>query len=428
MIKAILNKLPTSQKFNTDVIWNIASFGIMGVSGIVLTLIIAKFYGPATLGVFNLTYSVFIFLSQLVAVGIHLSILNSVVQHMDHEKEIQTIMNAGIFSTVAISILILFVIYFVKDVFGVLFHSSGVVTSLVYILPGLFFFSLNKLLLSFHNACRRMKAYAVFQALRYIFLISTLIYLVSISFDSNKISIIFTISELLLFLIVYIYSLRYVKPSFSKNIVYWCKEHIYFGFKAAIGNLLTVVNTRIDVLMLGIFASDKTVGIYSLAAMFVEGFNQLPIVVRTNVNPILTKYKFQKSDEELRAVILKGRNLFYKLMIPLGILAIILFPMIIYLLKLNKEFYNSYLPFSILMVGSLFSVGYKPFQMILNQAGYPGYQSLLVFLVFMMSVLLNSILIPLLGMIGAAMATAISFVSIIFFLKILVRKTIGIRI
>ena len=45
------------------------------------------------------------------------------------------------------------------------------------------------------------------------------------------------------------------------------------------------MNTRIDIFMLGIFLSDQLVGIYSVAALFVEGFLQIIVVLQNNFNP-----------------------------------------------------------------------------------------------------------------------------------------------
>jgi len=428
MIETLLKRFPTSRKFSTDVLWNIASVVIMGISGAVLTLVIAKWYGSTALGLFNLTYSIFTFLSQGVAAGIHLSVLNSVARHVDDEKEVQEILNAGLLTAGLTSLFSLIVIYLVRDVFGILFRSTDIITSLVCVIPGLFFFTLNKVFLSFHNACRRMKAYAIFQGLRYILLVLTLIYLVSVSVPPARLPLIFTLSEMLLAIILITYSLRYTRFSLSKKAIPWARRHFLFGFKAALGNLLTVANLRTDVLILGMFAPHNIVGIYSFAVLLVDGFNQLPFVIRTNVNPILTEYRFKKGVEDLRKVVVKGIILSYKVMIPMGILLIFLFPLIIWLFKLAPEFYRGLPAFAILMAGGLISVGYKPFLMILNQTGYPGHQSVLMFLMFGMNVLLNFILIPFFGMIGAAIGTAVSVVSAVFFLKLMVKKTIGIGI
>jgi len=172
-----------------------------------------------------------------------------------------------------------------------------------------------------------MKAYAVFQALRYIFLIIGLVALIIYSVDGNRLPIILTFSEFLLFVVLFPYSLRHVKIPFSRKVVRWAKEHVGFGGKAAVGNILIDVNTRVDVLLLGFFTSDRIVGIYSFAAMLADGFSQLPVVLRTNVNPIITRYRFGKSKEDLEVAVRKGVRLLYTFLAPVGVLAVACFPL-----------------------------------------------------------------------------------------------------
>ena len=107
---------------------------------------------------------------------------------------------------------------------------------------------------------------------------------------------------------------------------------------------------------------------------------------------------------------------------------IIIYPFIINILNLDKIYLEGQLAFNILMFGLIFSIGYHPFQMILNQTGFPGYQSVFFSSVFLTNLILNFLFIPLMGINGAALATAITFVSIILYLKILTYKSLRIKI
>jgi len=80
------------------------------------------------------------------------------------------------------------------------------------------------------------------------------------------------------------------------------------------------------------------------------------------------------------------------------------------------------------MSGILLSFGYLPLQMMLNQVGAPGYQTLFIALIFATNVVLNLVLIPMIGMLGAAIATSVSFSSQVLYLKMLVRRVVGINI
>src|SRR5690349_7530199 len=60
-------------QFRVEVIWNLASFVILGLSGVLINILIGYAYDASALGVFNQVFAVYIFFSQLAVGGIHLS-------------------------------------------------------------------------------------------------------------------------------------------------------------------------------------------------------------------------------------------------------------------------------------------------------------------------------------------------------------------
>ena len=53
---------------------------------------------------------------------------------------------------------------------------------------------------------------------------------------------------------------------------------------------IAIVASKMVPIMVGIYLSDNEVGIYSIAALFAEGFLQIFIVIQNNVNPIISRY------------------------------------------------------------------------------------------------------------------------------------------
>jgi Na+-driven multidrug efflux pump len=94
----------------------------------------------------------------------------------------------------------------------------------------------------------------------------------------------------------------------------------------------------------------------------------------------------------------------------------------------NPELSQSWGLFTILMLGNILAAGYLPFQLIFNQTGHPGEQTFFIFILFATNTLLNLVLIPVLGMLGSAVATAGATVLQIVYLRQLTRRVIGIRI
>jgi len=129
-----------SRKFATDVSWNMLSFGVMGLAGIFINILIAKYYGASTLGVFNQVYAIYIVLSQFAAAGVHFSVLKNVSQFSDSPEKADTIFAGGILATTIIASVVVAVTYLASDLFSYLLESEGVGLGVLLVLPGLFFF------------------------------------------------------------------------------------------------------------------------------------------------------------------------------------------------------------------------------------------------------------------------------------------------
>ena len=201
-----------------------------------------------------------------------------------------------------------------------------------------------------------------------------------------------------------------------------------FGSKSLPGGTATEMNSRIDVLMLGIFCSDKIVGVYSLAAMLAEGFDQIPSIFRVNYNPLLTKFVVQKRLGEIRSLIRGFLMKWIPFALIIGFLAILVFPLLVKIIASGPEFSQAWVIFAILMIGIIIRSGYSVFWELPVQSGYPGYQTILIGVVALSNILLNYVFIQWWGIYGAAIATTISFVLSVFYLKLVVRKLLDIKI
>lgn len=415
-------------KFNIDLLWNIISFVLIGVIGVTINILIIGYYENSTLGIFNEVFSIYILLSQFATGGIHLSVQKYIPQHSSEKSKTDTILSGAVIITILISSFFTLISYLLRDIPGEIFRNEDVTTGFTYAVPGLFFFSLNKVLLSFINGFRLMKSYAVFMAARYILMLAFLIALIAFNEKGSMTPAILSLAEFVLFLMLVIYCFRYWKIKYSKEISHWIKSHLKFGSKAVTGNILLDINTRVDVLILGIFSNESFVGIYSFASTLSDGFTQLPFVLRTNINPVLTKCYFEKGTGVLERVIKKSRKIFTRLLVPAGIISIFMFPVLVSLLGFNEKLEGGWTVFIILMAGIIISCRYLPYQMIFNQVGFPGIQSLFLFLFFFTNLVLNLLLVPSFGMFGSAIGTGAAYILQIFFLKILLRKKLNIRI
>jgi O-antigen/teichoic acid export membrane protein len=412
-----INKI-TDSKFSLDLLWNMASFGLVAIIGILLNIIILKVYDTRVLGVFNQVFAIYLLLSQLAVGGVHLGVQRFVPANIKSDAQTKNIVLAALIVCTIISIVVIFIGFLLKDFPATILNSKAVGVGYVVILPGLLFFSWNKVLLSYHNGCRRMKAFAVFNFLRYAGILVGLLLFVIYKFDVNYLPVILSLAEACLFLVVFFYSLSFLRGAIHfKRLLVWVKIQYHFGNKALLGNFLLDVNTKVDVFILGIFLTDSHVGIYSFASTFAEGFMQLPVLLRNNINPILAKLSVKKNLKLTEKIINDSKTKFLKMIGSIGIIAIVLFPLVFVVFAIKEHRFDTWLIFSILVLFVSMSSGYQPFLMLFNQFGHPWQQTKFIFILFLSNVLLVLMLVPIIGIYGAALGTGLSFIVQVFYQK-----------
>jgi len=417
------------RRLTIHAIWNIGSLIVLGLSGVVLNVVIARVYGAQGLGVFNQVFAVYLLFSQFAAGGLYFSTLKfTSVQNQDKAELAKIIGNALLLGAL-LAAFVCATVYFLKEGIGDLLQSPQVGQALIWVVPGLWFFTLNKVLLSALNGMERMKIYSIAQGFRYLLIVGVVIVLTVNRAPATVLPYAFSVAEGLLFVGLFSCYFFWLKqPLELKPDQQWIRNHASFAWKAFPGGLLTDLNTRVDVLMLGLFLQDASVGIYSFAAMFVEGFLQIPFAVAVCLSPSLGQMIDQDNREELARVSRRVKQAVWLLMAAVGLIAVLLFPQLTRLFVGRGDFAASWRVFMILMAGVVVSSGYQPFQMILSQAHRPGRYTLYMFSFVLTNVLLNAVLIPYAGIYGAAVATALAMGLSIVYLRRSVFSAIQIRL
>ena len=416
-------------KFGTDVLWNVASLAVLAVCGIVMNIIIAWYYTPDILGAFNQVYAVYMVFSQLAVAGIHLSVLKYVAQYSTKRDTYRSLFTVGLFLSSGFAIVACIIFWLIRAEFGrLMMNNPGVATGVAYATLGLFFFSINKVFLSMLNGLSRMKSYAIYQALRYIFMILALIGATMLHSPGDHLGVIFSVAESLLFLCMLPVTLPEMQWPTLAVLKEWVGKHLDFGIRGFFSNVLLQLNTRVDVLILGYFYDDRIVGIYSFAAILAEGIYQLPFVLQLNYNPILVNLIADQKIDELKLTIKKGVRFSYLVMLVIGLSAVLLYPLGIALVTNKAAFMQSWPIFAILMAGIVVASGYVPFGTILLQAGRPGLHTLMIVLLVFTNIIGNYVLVPVLGATGSAIATGFSFALSMLLLKIFTKGALKLQI
>lgn len=398
------------QKYWQDTVWNYVSFGIQAAAGCAINAIILLWLGTGSLGVFNQIYAIFVTCGQISVLGLHDSALKHASEFSDRSDEFQLLSIAAL----AVSVLAGFVgavlLALSSGVIGHVFQSPDVGRGVLLVAPGLFLFTINKVLMAILNGQRRMVAFALGQSIRAVAVFMACYFIVVQKREPYEFGACFTIAEVILFLPLFLI-LRPVKlrlPKFS-DMRFWMVRHIRFGSLALVHGFLSEAYIRIDIIMLGIFLSDRLVGVYSFASMFLEGVYQVPIVIRNITNPILVKLLIAQDRQAF--VNYTRRTAFLSLVATLitstGVLLI--YPYLSFIAP-QEVIGSSYIILLTLLAGLLVFSICIPFDYIFLQAGRPGIQSIYMTINILVNVLLNFLFIPHWGLYGAGIATALAFI------------------
>ncbi len=425
----MVNKSIKEYRITKDLISNYISLIFLGISGIGLNLIVGRYYGSSTLGLFNQVLSIYIVFPMIGSAGIQYSVLYLLPKYDRNSKVINSIVTGSLIPTILISLITSIIFYYLAEPISRLLGSEEIIYGLRMVIPGIFFFSVNKVLIyGVLNGLREMVKLAFYQSIRYVLILISLIIATIISLKGLYLPVVFSFSETILFILLIFDISRLVRIFEFDRSFYWAKKHISYSSRAVFNGILVEINSRVDILMIGYYLSDNDVGIYTMAALFSEGFLQLMVVVQNNVNPVISSLFARNQFEKLSFSIAKVKKLTYRYSFIIGLISIMFYLPIIKLLLGSDSFDLSFLPFIILITGICIASGYIPFNNILSMANFPGLNTIYMLSFVIFNIIANVVLIPIMGINGAALGTGISFIFSAFMLSYMVEKYLKFRI
>lgn len=365
---------------------------------------------------------------QLAAFAIHYSVLYHVSKIEDSHAEISAALSSALWTVAACAAATAILLWSLRDSISQLLNSPAVAVGLNAAAIGIFFFPLNKVLLTYLNARRRMWLYAIGNAGRYVLMLFILSAMHIKHVPGAYFPLCLAVSESLLFAMLMLACLPHLRRLSINEFRDWSRKHLRFGAKGVAGGMLADLNTRIDILVLGLMADDRAVGIYSLASVFAEGLFLLNTTLRLNFDPMIARLYHTKQWDALHHLVSTGKRMGYLGMIGIGGIAILLFPWVLEWITHQADYSESWPVFAVLAIGIILASGYIPFGGMLQQGGHPGSQSLLTGLIVVTNLVGNLVLIPWFGAMGAAVGTAISQVLFVPYLVWLVRRRLGFRL
>jgi O-antigen/teichoic acid export membrane protein len=170
-----------------------------------------------------------------------------------------------------------------------------------------------------------------------------------------------------------------------------------------------VVNGHADMIMLGWFGEPEEVGVYRVA---VQGAALVAFGLHA-VNPIIapefSRLYAQSNIKQLQRVVTASARAILVAALPV-VLLFTLYGTAIVSWVFGSEYTDADMPLVILSVAQLINAGYGSVGLLMTMTGHENDAARTMWTTASINIVLNAILIPWLGMNGAALASAISLI------------------
>ena len=194
------------------------------------------------------------------------------------------------------------------------------------------------------------------------------------------------------------------------------KEICSYGMRGQLGGLLSLVNLRLDVAILGAVAGPAVLGVYAIASKYAELLRVPGLAVNYVLYPIFAERSAADARARTAELLRRSAPLTIIVAIPLALMTTPALPLIY-----GQAFRGAIVPALILLGGLLGDVAANLIAAFLFGIARPGWNSIAIGIGVAMTVGGDLLLIPPYGAIGAAIASCVAYlttdVALLFFFR-----------
>ncbi|MFN8295748.1 MAG: flippase [Chitinophagales bacterium] len=228
-----------------------------------------------------------------------------------------------------------------------------------------------------------------------------------------------------LFSLIPIYK-YFVKPSRTeptiKTISY--QEILTMAFPMLLTYIAFLINNSADVFLLkSNQIGTDLVGIYKTCANISMLAATLLVALNTTVQPKITQLFTQNKLTEVQQITKKSSKLIFWVSLPVFIILLFFSKYVMWLY--GEEFMKGAICLSVLTIGQVINTVCGPVAQLLNATGYHKAFRNISFVGAVVSIIANLLLIPVYGILGAAIANTISMIVWNIIATIYIKKTFG---
>ena len=412
-------------RLRRDVAWNLVPVALLGVVGLGMNFAIARWWGAAALAIFNLVTITYFVLAVVGACGLQYAVLRAVAERPDDRDHVASAVVGALVPNLGLAAAATAIFLALRGPLAHLHGSAEVAEGIAWAAPGLFAFSITKVLFCVVNGLRRMRAFAIYTSLRYLAIAAGLVVAHAMAWPP---AVVWSVTELTMLVILAVELVCTVSLARAAGWRPWVRRHLSYGGRGVVSTLGYELHTKLDVWMLGAAGIAKaTVGVYALGAALAEGATQLSVAVANNLNPIVAGELAAGKPREVDALARRTRRWFVPAFAGACVLGAAIYPLAIPRL-VGAEFAAGTVAFAILMLGLALASPWMPFSQVLLMANRPGWHTVLIVTVVTLNLAAQLVLIPLFGIRGAASAMAFAQVSSALLVRWLAKVRVGVQL
>jgi O-antigen/teichoic acid export membrane protein len=395
-----------------DVQWSFISLATASVSHLLLRIILGRELGPSGLGVYTLVFTIYIFGMQFAAFGVGAALTKYVAQFSDDLVKAKEYISSGLIGAAVIGSVTAVLLYLTAGIIAVNIFNIPAMADLLRITAVCFpFIAVHKAVIGTLNGFRSMKKYAFLNvALNGSVLLLSIFLVLVLHMNVTGAVLGFVIPTILIGLISLVFvrsDITLPDRSLLQNEIF--RDVLHFGFYVVLGNSIGFIYTHIDSLMIGYYLNETEVGYYSIAIIFVQGITMIPSAVQRVTSPIIAKNYAKKEYQAIKNLLKKVISRIFLMSLGLS-LFLAIFGKELILIIFESVFLPAYHPLLILLIGYTIYSMFMSIGTFYASIGHVQLSYKLALLSAIISIILNIIFIPPLGILGAAIATSISLV------------------
>jgi O-antigen/teichoic acid export membrane protein len=391
-----------------DIQWAFISIFTASFAHFILRIVLGRELGPEGLGVYTLSFTIYLFGMQFAAFGIGSALTKYVAEFIDDHATIRKYVSSGMTSSIVTGSLMGIVLFLFAPYIAISFFRVPELEGLIQLTAICYpFIAIQKAVLGTLNGYRRMHLYALLMIVQNILVVGISLALVSVFLLGVLGAVIGFVASTIL---IGILCPLLIREDIGLDACLWdipaLRATTVFGFYAVLATSIGFLNTQINSILIGYYLNPTEVGIFAVSILLAQTLTLIPSAIQTVTNPVMANLYGKGDFEGVRRVFYSTLKKSFFLSTGTAVFLAVCSPYIISL-AFGEKFQASYLPLLILLIGSTISATFTAVGASLGSINKVHIIFQINAVCVVLNIMLNILLIPSFGIIGAAIATSI---------------------